>query len=112
MTKSKRKLTNEEDVCNLRDKLMLLNVDVETKLFLVDKKVTVVGSANLDMRSFFFNYEIAASIRNEKSVDNIEDFIRSIESECSPYSEDIYLKSRTWEGQTLEAFSKLIAPLL
>jgi len=85
---------------------------LHAKLFLVDEKTTVIGSANLDMRSFFFNYEIAASITNEESVDNIEDFIHSIELDCSPYSEDIYRRSRTWKGQILEAFSKLIAPLL
>ena len=38
--------------------------------------------------------------------------ITSIERECSPYSEDIYRKSRTWKGQALEAASKLVAPLL
>ena len=85
---------------------------LHAKLFLVDDETAVVGSANLDMRSLFFNYEIAACINHMESLDNIRDFITSIEKECSPYSEDIYRRSRTRRGQALEAFSKLIAPLL
>ena len=85
---------------------------LHAKLFMVDDETAVVGSANLDMRSLFFNYEIAACINHMESVDNIGDFVSSIERECSPYSEDIYRKSRTWRGQALEAVSKLVAPLL
>jgi len=85
---------------------------LHAKLFLVDDETAIVGSANLDMRSLFFNYEIAACINHIESLDNIGDFISSIEKECSPYSEDIYRRSRTWRGQALEAASKLVAPLL
>jgi cardiolipin synthase len=85
---------------------------LHAKLFSVDEKTAVVGSANLDMRSFFFNYEIAASIDCAESLEDIKDYIDSIESDCSPYSEDLYRKSRTLRGQALEVFSKLIAPLL
>ena len=79
---------------------------------MVDDETAIVGSANLDMRSLFFNYEIAACINHMESLNNIGDFITSVEQGCSPYSEDIYRKSRTWKGQTLEAVSKLVAPLL
>ena len=85
---------------------------LHAKLFMVDDETAIVGSANLDMRSLFFNYEIAACINHMESLNNIGDFITSIERECSPYSEDIYRKSRTWKGQALEAVSKLVAPLL
>ena len=85
---------------------------LHAKLFLVDDETAIVGSANLDMRSLFFNYEIAACINHLESLDNIGDFITSVEKECSPYSEDIYRRSRTWRGQALEAASKLVAPLL
>lgn len=44
----KRKLTNEVDVCNLRDKLMLMNIDIETKLFLVDKYDSTVKMSGSD----------------------------------------------------------------
>jgi len=44
----KRKLINEDDVCNLRDKLMLMNVDIETKLFLVDKYDSTVKMSGSD----------------------------------------------------------------
>jgi cardiolipin synthase len=85
---------------------------LHAKLFMTDDETAIVGSANLDMRSLFFNYEIAACINHLESLNNIGDFITSVERECSPYSEDIYKKSRTWRGQALEAVSKLVAPLL
>lgn len=44
----RRKLMNEDDVCNLRDKLMLMNVDIETKLFLVDKYDSTVKMSGSD----------------------------------------------------------------
>lgn len=44
----KRKLSNEVDVCNLRDRLMLMNVDIETKLFLVDKYDSTVKMSGSD----------------------------------------------------------------
>jgi len=44
----KRKLTNDVDICNLRDKLMLMNVDIETKLFLVDKYDSTVKMSGSD----------------------------------------------------------------
>jgi len=85
---------------------------LHAKLFVTDDETAIVGSANLDMRSLFFNYEIAACINHMESLNNIGDFIASVEQGCSPYSEDIYRKSRTWKGQALEAVSKLVAPLL
>lgn len=44
----KRKLSNEVDVCNLRDRLMLTNIDIETKLFLVDKYDSTVKMSGSD----------------------------------------------------------------
>ena len=85
---------------------------LHAKLFMADDETAIVGSANLDMRSLFFNYEIAACINHMESLNNIGNFITSVEQGCSPYSEDIYRKSRTWKGQALEAVSKLVAPLL
>jgi ATP-dependent Lon protease len=42
------KLSNEDDVCNLRDRLMLMNVDLETKIFLVDKYDSTIKMSGSD----------------------------------------------------------------
>ncbi len=85
---------------------------LHAKLFISDDEKVVVGSANLDMRSFFFNYEIAAQISDEESLQPVHDYVDSLIAESSIYSEDLYQRSRTWRGRFLEAISRVLAPLL
>jgi cardiolipin synthase len=85
---------------------------LHAKLFISDDEKVVVGSANLDMRSFFFNYEIGAQISDKEALRPIHEYIASLIAESSLYSEDLYQRSRTWTGRFLEAISKVLAPLL
>jgi cardiolipin synthase len=85
---------------------------LHAKLLVVDDERFVMGSANLDMRSLFLNYEIAAVVRDPVALAEVQAFIASLEAESSPYSEDLYRRSRTWSGRALEALSKALAPLL
>lgn len=85
---------------------------LHAKLLVVDDERFVMGSANLDMRSLFLNYEIAAVVRDPAALAEVQAFIVSLEAESSPYSEDLYRRSRTWSGRALEALSKALAPLL
>jgi len=85
---------------------------LHAKLLVVDDERFVMGSANLDMRSLFLNYEIAAVVRDPAALADVQAFIASLAAESSPYSEDLYRRSRTWSGRALEALSKALAPLL
>lgn len=85
---------------------------LHAKLFICDDEKVVVGSANLDMRSFFFNYEIGALISNHEALQPVHEYVSSLITESSLYSEDLYQRSRTWRGRFLEAISKVLAPLL
>jgi cardiolipin synthase A/B len=85
---------------------------LHAKLLVVDDERFVMGSANLDMRSLFLNYEIAAVVRDPVALAEVQAFIASLAAESSPYSEDLYRRSRTWSGRALEALSKALAPLL
>lgn len=85
---------------------------LHAKLLVVDDERFVMGSANLDMRSLFLNYEIAVVVRDPAALAEVQAFIASLAAESSPYSEDLYRRSRTWSGRALEALSKALAPLL
>lgn len=85
---------------------------LHAKLVLVDGEHLVVGSANLDMRSLFLNYEIGASVRDPAAVAEVARLIAGWETECGRYGEDLYRRSRTLTGRAIETLSKVLAPLL
>ena len=78
----------------------------------VDGEHLVVGSANLDMRSLFLNYEIGAVVRDPAAIAEVGTLIAGWEQESTRYTEDLYRRSRTWLGRTVENISHVIAPLL
>ena len=85
---------------------------LHAKLVIVDEEHLVVGSANLDMRSLFLNYEIGAVVRDPAAVAEVGALIAGWETESTRYTEDLYRRSRTLTGRIIEAVSKVISPLL
>jgi cardiolipin synthase len=85
---------------------------LHAKLVVIDGAAAVIGSANLDMRSLFLNYEIAAVLRDPAAVRAIEDYVAGLEPDCARYSEDLYRRSRTWQGRMGERLSRILEPLL
>jgi cardiolipin synthase len=85
---------------------------LHAKLVVVDGEHLVVGSANLDMRSLFLNYEIGAVVRDPAAIAEVSTLIAGWEQESTRYTEDLYRRSRTWLGRTVENISHVIAPLL
>ena len=85
---------------------------LHAKLVIVDDEHLVIGSANLDMRSLFLNYEIGAIVRDPAAVEEVKALIAGWESESTRYTEDLYRRSRTWTARAIEAVSKVISPLL
>jgi cardiolipin synthase len=79
---------------------------------LVDGEHLVIGSANLDMRSLFLNYEVGAVVRDPAMVAEVSTLIAGWEKESTRYTEDLYRRSRTWLGRTVENVAHVIAPLL
>ena len=85
---------------------------LHAKLVVVDGEHLVIGSANLDMRSLFLNYEIGAVVRDPAAIAEVSTLIAGWEQESTRYTEDLYRRSRTWLGRTVENISHVIAPLL
>jgi len=100
----------------LRDagaEILFFKPDVlHAKLTIVDDEQLVVGSANLDMRSLFLNYEIGAVVRDPAAVAEVRKLVGGWEAESTRFTEDLYRRSRTWSGRAVEAVSKVISPLL
>jgi cardiolipin synthase len=101
---------------NLREagaEILFFKPDVlHAKLVIVDGEHLLVGSANLDMRSLFLNYEVGAVVRDPATIAEVGELIAGWEKESTRYTEDLYRRSRSWLGRSVETVSHVIAPLL
>lgn len=85
---------------------------LHTKLVLIDGQQALVGSANIDMRSFFLNYEIGVLVSRSPACREIAAHIESLARESRELSPIVVARSRRWHGRLLESVSNWIAPLL
>lgn len=84
---------------------------LHAKVIWVDGRVALVGSANVDQRSLFLNFEIGIFLHHKKDVDEIEKWIQSIGAQCRPLI--ITSRDKLSLGKRLvEDFAYLAAPLL
>jgi cardiolipin synthase len=81
------------------------------KLFLVDGNVAGIGSANMDMRSLFVNFEVAAFIYSPNSVRRLRMLANKLAAECQPYAGS-KLEAGNWQNRTLEMIAHMVGPLL
>jgi cardiolipin synthase len=84
---------------------------MHAKVLLVDDLLACVGTANLDMRSFFSNFELNALLFDEGAIKRLEgDFEQDLRD-----SEELELsrfKQRPRRQKAWEAGARLLAPLL
>lgn len=59
------------------------------KLILVDEKVAMTGSANIDMRSLFVNFEIAQMHYTLSDVEQLSEWAKRLLTDCIPYKQAI-----------------------
>ena len=81
---------------------------VHAKHVLVDDTMAVSGSANLDMRSLYLNYELALFCYDKQSIDDTAAWISSVLEECDEYDP----KAPTVLRRLGEDLCWLTAPLL
>lgn len=59
---------------------------LHTKFFTVDDTIAVVGSSNMDYRSFALNYEVIVQIESEQVVDNLQSVLDDYRERSSELS--------------------------
>ncbi|MDR1497406.1 MAG: phospholipase D-like domain-containing protein [Puniceicoccales bacterium] len=81
------------------------------KLFIVDNSIGVIGSANLDMRSLFVNFEVATFVYSPNTMRRFRLLSESIAAETLPYAGS-KMEARNWRNRALEALAHMVGPLL
>lgn len=80
---------------------------VHAKLLTVDDRIAVIGSANLDLRSLFLNYEVCSFCYGGSAVTDIDRWIDALDEDCSDGPEHVGRLKEVGEGLT-----RVVAPLL
>ena len=84
---------------------------LHAKLFVIDRKIAVVGSANMDIRSFQLNFEIASFLYDEKSVEAVLRVVQHIMEETREVQLDELDRKgrlRTFSEDICRVFSPLL----
>ncbi len=75
------------------------------KVFIIDDSMGVLGSANVDMRSLFLNYEIALLFTTSAEIEAAQHWFVSLLPDC------VELRPSGRARQLFEALARLLAPL-
>jgi cardiolipin synthase A/B len=82
-------------------------VMIHAKVTLIDDEVGIVGSANMDMRSLFLNYEVALFLFSPARANELVAWFDTLFPFCRPG-----LGRQNWAREVAENVARLIAPLL
>jgi cardiolipin synthase len=79
------------------------------KAILVDDTIAMTGSANIDLRSLFVNYELGAFFYDNGDIRAISNWIQELSTDAEPFHES---EKRSFLRSTAEDLSRLVTPLL
>lgn len=84
---------------------------IHAKIMIVDHLLASVGTANMDMRSFFCNFELTAVLFEQNAIQRIEDdFINDLQDSTEIQPKDFMARSRLQKGG--EILCRMLSPLL
>jgi cardiolipin synthase len=84
---------------------------IHAKTMVVDGAVALVGSANMDLRSFRLNFEVHAVIRDDDTAARLEDaFIADLA--VSERLDPVAFAGRPWPQRVVEGAARLLSPLM
>lgn len=84
---------------------------LHAKLFIVDNKVAITGSANCDMRSLFVNFEIGLVHTSPQDIALLTGWYTALLPDCVPFG-DILDRHPRWPRRAAEDIAHLVSPLL
>ena len=80
---------------------------LHAKVILVDDQLSIVGSMNMDVRSFFLNYEIALFMYSHQMTHQLDAWVEDVMAQC-----DTGVKKAPAGVEFIEGAGRLLAPLL
>jgi len=81
------------------------------KMIIADQDLVLVGSSNLDYRSFFLNFEMDLFIRDQELAQKIESIMQTVATDCIPLAPKDVSNLRV--GRLLfRRIMRLFAPLM
>jgi len=84
---------------------------IHAKTINIDGKLSYIGTVNLDTRSFYINYEIAAVISDETLCRQLEEQFERDKEDCELMTLAEWKKRSAWK-RGLDSVCRLLAPLL
>jgi cardiolipin synthase len=79
---------------------------MHAKVSIIDNQIATVGSANMDIRSLFLNYEIALFLYSQPDIDRLANWYESVLAEC-----DSKFPPPTAARTLAEDLARLFAPI-
>ncbi|MFD0961835.1 cardiolipin synthase [Paenibacillus chungangensis] len=84
---------------------------IHSKVMIVDEMLASVGTANLDMRSFYSNYELLALLFDKALISRLEnDFMQDLQNSAKVDADAFSARSR--KQKLAEAVMHIVSPLL
>ncbi|MEP7144025.1 MAG: cardiolipin synthase [Ferruginibacter sp.] len=84
---------------------------VHAKTLAADRKIAIVGTANMDHRSFDLNFEVNAIVYDEEIAKQLSDVFYDDIADAERLSLDAWNNRSVWK-QLLEKSARLVSPLL
>ncbi len=81
------------------------------KAILVDYTIAMTGSANIDLRSLFVNYELGAFFYDHGDIQAIANWIQELSANAESFQE-FDAEKHSFLRLTAEDLSRLVTPLL
>ncbi|OYV48092.1 MAG: hypothetical protein B7X06_02020 [Verrucomicrobia bacterium 21-51-4] len=85
---------------------------LHAKLFIVDDHIAMFGSANLDMRSLFVNFEVGVFMFDHGSISTLQNWVDTLLPDCIGYEQYAAAKSTSSNRRLIEDFAYLLGPML
>jgi cardiolipin synthase len=84
---------------------------IHAKTMVVDGTVAMVGSANMDLRSFRLNFEVHAVVRDAATAAQLEACFEADLAVSSPI-DPVSFAARPWTQKVIEGAARLLSPLM